>query len=709
MPQGEVMVFSQTAGTSAYPTTFHESPEFQVNSGFVTSALDWLELGAVVHRSSWGSKNTRLHEEVSLKVQVPRMDSRQPLLAFGLYDRFENMYFVAGYEFRSSFMMFGLDLGAIYQAHRNPFDSKSKPRTISFLGVEMDFGKASLLLESSWRKGAASISPSVWWKPLAKAPGEGSAGLMIGGGARLNTEEPASMPVAWGGAAVKIPLQRFLDTIKDPANPLSQRVSHEPFLWIDVNPVFDHRYSANGNQYRTAVDFQGATRLGVRGLYWVNGATSDVVTSKKMDSLVSRSPWDRSYLFFSRPKLHGGAVKVREPEVSLGMLQMHSLGMAIRQDVLFSGWSPSIIEGSFLMGNSSGFTAVLRQPIHPELPWFLRWTQLSIEAGRYADGKLVGFGVFKQGGEDNFFEASAGYDLQGKEVLVRAVLKFDVSGPLSGRVGGIQISALNNIRHRFEMGLASQNPDFVPAFLGNPPSEYAGIPWGKRRWRGDSLRTLTKASCAVGVSEWVVVAKLPYCGTEDFDVDMVQNQVDKCPEIAEDRDGFEDDDGCPDADNDGDRIPDGVDRCPVQAEDRDGFQDEDGCPDLDNDNDGVPDLHDACPLTPEDIDQFKDEDGCPDLDNDGDGVRDVDDICPNIKGLVGKLLERPGCPEQDDGDGISLDLDACPNAAEDFDGFEDKDGCPDLDNDNDGIPDLDDRCPSEPEIMDGIADTDGCP
>jgi hypothetical protein len=39
-------------------------------------------------------------------------------------------------------------------------------------------------------------------------------------------------------------------------------------------------------------------------------------------------------------------------------------------------------------------------------------------------------------------------------------------------------------------------------------------------------------------------------------------------------------------DGDGDGINDALDRCPTEAEDLDGFQDEDGCPDPDNDGDG---------------------------------------------------------------------------------------------------------------------------
>ena len=115
----------------------------------------------------------------------------------------------------------------------------------------------------------------------------------------------------------------------------------------------------------------------------------------------------------------------------------------------------------------------------------------------------------------------------------------------------------------------------------------------------------------------------------DADHDGVTDDVDRCPTEPEDRDGFEDEDGCPDPDNDGDGIPDTTDRCPDQPEDRDNFQDADGCPDPDNDNDGVPDGYDACPREPEDRDGDHDDDGCPDNDRDHDGVTDDRDRCPN--------------------------------------------------------------------------------
>ena len=99
---------------------------------------------------------------------------------------------------------------------------------------------------------------------------------------------------------------------------------------------------------------------------------------------------------------------------------------------------------------------------------------------------------------------------------------------------------------------------------------------------------------------------------------------DKCPVDAEDNDGFEDEDGCPDLDNDGDGVADKVDKCSNEAEDVDGFQDSDGCPDNDNDGDGLPDLGDLCPNHAEDMDNVADDDGCPE-DNDNDGIADADD------------------------------------------------------------------------------------
>jgi hypothetical protein len=65
----------------------------------------------------------------------------------------------------------------------------------------------------------------------------------------------------------------------------------------------------------------------------------------------------------------------------------------------------------------------------------------------------------------------------------------------------------------------------------------------------------------------------------DQDRDGIGDAADQCVSYAEDMNGREDNDGCPDADRDTDGVPDVLDQCPARAEDFDGTRDEDGCPD----------------------------------------------------------------------------------------------------------------------------------
>ena len=145
----------------------------------------------------------------------------------------------------------------------------------------------------------------------------------------------------------------------------------------------------------------------------------------------------------------------------------------------------------------------------------------------------------------------------------------------------------------------------------------------------------------------------------DRDRDGIRDSVDRCPDDPEDKDGFEDADGCPDRDNDQDGILDPVDRCPLDPEDKDGFEDADGCPDRDNDQDGVLDPKDRCPNEPEDKDGFEDADGCPDRDNDQDGIVDPEDLCPNEPETKNGYADGDGCPDSEQvrvvGDKIVLD------------------------------------------------------
>jgi OOP family OmpA-OmpF porin len=199
----------------------------------------------------------------------------------------------------------------------------------------------------------------------------------------------------------------------------------------------------------------------------------------------------------------------------------------------------------------------------------------------------------------------------------------------------------------------------------------------------------------------------------DRDHDGVPDDIDQCADLAEDLDGIDDHDGCPEDDADDDGVPDHLDVCPhvkgvwwndprkngCPAPDTDGDTVPDpldacvnvkgvptddpktnGCPpvSMDRDKDGVADDADKCPDQPEDTDGFEDADGCPDPDNDGDGITDKVDACPNTKGEPSSDPKKNGCPNPDrDGDTFLNEADKCPDEAEVFNGVKDDDGCPD--------------------------------
>jgi outer membrane protein OmpA-like peptidoglycan-associated protein len=97
------------------------------------------------------------------------------------------------------------------------------------------------------------------------------------------------------------------------------------------------------------------------------------------------------------------------------------------------------------------------------------------------------------------------------------------------------------------------------------------------------------------------------------------------------------------SDADGDGLPDFADRCPARAEDHDGFQDDDGCPEDDNDRDGVADDADECPDEPGD----RASDGCPagDASYEGDhivirGKIQFETGSAKLKAQSGRLLDQ---------------------------------------------------------------------
>lgn len=197
----------------------------------------------------------------------------------------------------------------------------------------------------------------------------------------------------------------------------------------------------------------------------------------------------------------------------------------------------------------------------------------------------------------------------------------------------------------------------------------------------------------------------------DLDHDGIRDDADQCPELAEDHDGFEDADGCPDGDNDGDGIPDTEDRCPNTKEDVDGYQDSDGCPDPDNDQDKISDGEDACPDEAGSPNPDAKKNGCPVRDKDGDGIHDDADACPDQAGPANQDPRVHGCPPTHDGDGDGVPdvADACPTVKGAASHIAKENGCPDPDPDKDTLVGDEDKCPNEPETWNGFEDDDGCP
>jgi uncharacterized protein (TIGR03382 family) len=208
-----------------------------------------------------------------------------------------------------------------------------------------------------------------------------------------------------------------------------------------------------------------------------------------------------------------------------------------------------------------------------------------------------------------------------------------------------------------------------------------------------------------GTPAWRGLAGVRFTGhapapRRDPDGDGLADAADRCPDQAEDFDGFEDGDGCPDPDNDRDGVPDRADLAPDLAEDRDGIAEADGAPETDADHDGIADADDRCPLAPETANGVADDDGCPDADRDDDGLADDVDRCPDQAEDRDGVADDDGCPEDDDGDGVA-DLD---DRCRDVPGVVANRGCPDPDADGDGISDRLDSCPA----VAGTAAHHGC-
>lgn len=112
---------------------------------------------------------------------------------------------------------------------------------------------------------------------------------------------------------------------------------------------------------------------------------------------------------------------------------------------------------------------------------------------------------------------------------------------------------------------------FAAANLADP--QFLHVPDGRIFMTiSNGVRTMPAYRSQIPTADrWAIVAYVralqlhaaePSEAALDADADGIQAWADRCPDQAEDMDGFEDADGCPEDDNDHDGLADGVDACP---------------------------------------------------------------------------------------------------------------------------------------------------
>ena len=155
------------------------------------------------------------------------------------------------------------------------------------------------------------------------------------------------------------------------------------------------------------------------------------------------------------------------------------------------------------------------------------------------------------------------------------------------------------------------------------------------------------------------------------------------------------------------------DKCPNEAEDIDGFEDDDGCPDPDNDKDGIADLHDECPNEPEDRKAAKPERRLPAIqtDNDGDGIPDDDRQVPERARGQGRLPGRRRLPRsrQRRRRHPRRAATSARTSPRTRTASRTTTAAPIPTTTTTASPTRSDKCPNEPETINGFQDDDGCP
>lgn len=154
-------------------------------------------------------------------------------------------------------------------------------------------------------------------------------------------------------------------------------------------------------------------------------------------------------------------------------------------------------------------------------------------------------------------------------------------GPFASFDAGVAVGVGERIDLSAEVSTDTQLDRFLGLGQGTAVEATAGLRFAASESLALRLGVGRGLSDGIGAPNWRALAGLtwaPPAQVQDLDGDGLVDLRDKCPERAEDLDGYEDQDGCPESDNDSDGIVDIADSCPLEAEDVDGWRDGDGCP-----------------------------------------------------------------------------------------------------------------------------------
>jgi OmpA-OmpF porin, OOP family len=228
-------------------------------------------------------------------------------------------------------------------------------------------------------------------------------------------------------------------------------------------------------------------------------------------------------------------------------------------------------DGSVPDGGGLALRALVQAPVSGTQSFF-RDSAARGELSLISDVQLFGIAAGAALGVSHRFAGDGPYDTFRDRLTLQGGLRVPL--PLLSRAfpGRVQDSVL------VELGAASAFRDFL-ARRATPVEARLGYRVQVR----DAVGTLAVGAGlvdAIGAPDLRALLVLGYAPrARDQDGDGVRDSQDGCPHSPEDRDGFEDGDGCADDDNDQDMVLDDDDRCPLAPAEPGRDEDEDGCTD----------------------------------------------------------------------------------------------------------------------------------